>query len=77
MLIPERNLKTNIGGIFPQQFMLFILNPFYIKYTSTTYEKLGSKDVSLSSHENLYLSKFSGHPSSMVLKFPTNHPHTT
>jgi hypothetical protein len=68
MSILERNLKTNIGGIFPQLFMLFVLNTLYRKHT-----KIGSKNVSFSSHENLYLSKFLGHPSSMVLKLPTNH----
>jgi hypothetical protein len=57
--------------------MLFIFNTFYKTHTSTTKEKLGAKDVSFSSHENLYLSKFSSHPSSMVLKLPTDHLRAT
>jgi hypothetical protein len=73
----RKKFEYQHGGTFPQPFMLFILNTLYRKHTSTTKEKLGAKDESFSSHENLYLSKFSSHPSSMVLKLPTNHPRAT
>jgi hypothetical protein len=70
----RKKFEDQQWGHISQPFMLSILNTLYRKHTSTTKEKLGAKDVSFSSHENLYLSKFSSHPSSMVLKLLTNHP---
>ncbi len=75
MSITKRILKPVVGHYSPTFYYFLYLMHSITKHTNTTKETTKKKTRLL--HGNCYLSEFLGHPPSMVLKLPTNHPHAT